>query len=112
MSLATFSGVIAIGFGDTAASVVGSYGRMRWYKSKKTIEGTVAALVVQLFASVGIWYYINPGQLLSAAEVLILALVSSVVAVIEAKTTEIDNLVLPIYHHVLMLFAKCYYPRF
>lgn len=112
ITLTTFSGVIAIGFGDTAASVVGSYGRIRWYKSKKTIEGTLAALIAQLFASVAIWYYVNPGQVLSATEVLVLALVSAVVALIEAKTKEIDNLVLPIYHHALMLVAKSYWKRF
>ena len=112
ISLTTYSGIIAVGFGDTAASVVGSYGRIRWSGSKKTVEGTFAAMIAQLFASVALSYYLNPAEILSAAEVLILALISAVVALVEAKTKDIDNLVLPIYQHFLMLLAKLYYPRF
>ena len=40
------SGTLIVGVGDTVASMVGQrIGRRRWPGSKKTLEGTVAALV-------------------------------------------------------------------
>lgn len=111
-SLATCSGIISIGFGDTAASVIGSWGRNHWPRSKKSLEGSFAAFLAQWSSSVWLWTLLNPSQSLFTTEIIALAIISLVVSVIEAKTKEIDNLTLPLYHSFLMMCAKIYFPRF
>jgi len=47
--LALYSGILALGIGDTMASVVGkTFGRLRWPGSLKTVEGTLAGIMSQL----------------------------------------------------------------
>lgn len=111
VSLSTCSGVIAVGFGDTAASVVGSFGRFRWTRSKKTMEGSIGAAVSMFLASLFLFSYLDPSQSISPSETVVLFLISCLVSAIEAKTKEIDNLVLPIYHNILILTAKTYFDR-
>ena len=111
-SLATLSGVISVGVGDAAASLVGSYGRMRWSGSRKTLEGSCAAWVAQLVASLLLWSFLHSHLTISAGELLVLALISAVVAVAEARTPDIDNLVLPLVHYSLTLVARVKSCRF
>lgn len=55
--LASVSGILALGFGDTAASIVGKrYGRWHWPGSKKTVEGTMAFVVTMYASAVLIMY--------------------------------------------------------
>ena len=109
VSLSTCSGVIAVGFGDTAASVMGSFGRHRWPNSKKTIEGSIAAALFMFLGSIFLYSFLNPGQSLNSIEITVIFLISCLVSAIEAKTKEIDNFVLPIYHNILILLAKTYF---
>lgn len=52
--LPLMSGVLTIGVGDTFASVVGSkWGKRQWLGSEKTIEGTLACIIVQLIFVAG-----------------------------------------------------------
>jgi dolichol kinase len=111
VSLSTCSGVIAVGFGDTAASVIGSFGRFHWTRSKKTVEGSIGAAVSMFLSSVFLFSYLDPSQMISLPEMAVLFLISFLVSAIEAKTKEIDNLVLPIYHNILILTAKTYFHR-
>lgn len=112
VSLPTFSGVIAIGFGDTAASIVGShFGRHKWSGSEKSIEGSVAAVVAQILSSILIGMYLNPNVSMTFAELTAITIISMIVSLIEAKTSEIDNLTLPLYHNTLMLLAKIFLPN-
>ena len=63
--LPLMSGVLTIGIGDTAASFVGSkWGKHKWVKSEKSIEGTIACVFTQLilifgFASIGMLKMLN-----------------------------------------------------
>lgn len=112
VTLTTFSGVIAIGIGDTAASIIGSYfGRHKWSDSEKSIEGSVAAVVAQLLSSIMIYMYLSPTVHMSLAELTAVTFISVIVSFIEAKTSEIDNLTLPLYHNTLMLLAKIFLPN-
>lgn len=111
-SLSALSGIISIGFGDTAASVVGSkFGRHKFRGSKKTYEGALAAVIAQTIASIGLWQHLNPGATLSGAEIVALLVISSAVALIEATTNQVDNLILPLYHNIMLLACKLYLPR-
>lgn len=101
--LAMTSGVITVGIGDTAAAVGGSlWGRHRWKGSNKTYEGTVCALVAQFGATWLLIRYLSLDIAFDSFHVLITIAISATTAVIEAKLSDIDNLVLPIYHYILV----------
>lgn len=96
------SGLITIGIGDTMASFVGYlFGKHRWKNSMKTYEGTMAAIVSQLVGGLLFLYYINLS--IDSLVVCKLVLISIVIGLIEAKTIQIDNLILPLYFHLIML---------
>lgn len=81
-----FSGVISVGIGDSAASIIGSkFGKMHWPGSPKTLEGTLAFILSQVIVA-------------SILDALSLGVVIAVVIVglVEARTDQVDNLVLPI----------------
>ncbi|KAG5885892.1 hypothetical protein JTB14_019151 [Gonioctena quinquepunctata] len=97
------SGLLSIGVGDTAASIVGShYGRHFWGGSKKTIEGTVGCVLAQ----VGLVYllvtfgYLPTLSLEQSARIYLSIFVNSFV---EAKTTQVDNLVLPLVTYIMLI---------
>lgn len=50
------SGVLVLGIGDAAASVIGTlFGRQRWSKTnRKTLEGSLGAVLTVLLAAAGI----------------------------------------------------------
>ena len=80
------SGVISIGIGDSAASIVGSkFGRFKFPGSPKTFEGTLASVLSQI---IFVRFFSN----------LSLTVVSgiAIVAVVEALTSQVDNVVLPL----------------
>lgn len=62
-------GVVALGAGDTASSIVGiKYGRHRWPGSKKTLEGTLAGVACNLlFSKLATGSYNPDGFVASAA---------------------------------------------
>ncbi|XP_064620689.1 dolichol kinase-like isoform X2 [Lineus longissimus] len=94
--LPLFSGLISLGVGDTAASVIGSkFGRCRWPGTKKTIEGTLAAVLTQLVFCVALCSC----GILPQYEDHLLAIIITIIltSLLEAFTTQIDNLVLPLF---------------
>lgn len=107
-SLAASSGIISIGFGDTAASLIGNlFGSHRWSRSKKTIEGTIGAIIAQIVSSIWLLNYFNESSDIFAVEIIIpIIVISILVAVIEAKTSQIDNLILPLYHYLFVSLFK------
>jgi len=100
--LIALSGVAVTGLGDAMASYFGiHFGRRRWSGSKKTMEGTTAmvlgVLVFQAASLLAVGFH-N----LSAASWARLALADLLVSLLEAKTDQIDNLILPLYHIALL----------
>ncbi|KAG0718394.1 Dolichol kinase [Chionoecetes opilio] len=93
--LPLLAGVLAVGVGDTAASVGGTYlGRRQWSGTKKTVEGSLCGVVAQM-AVVGVlvaagWVHLSLagwGRLMVSA---------AFVGVVEALTDQVDNIVLPL----------------
>lgn len=49
---ASLSGILSLGFGDAAASLVGKrFGRCHWPGTKKTVEGTLAFIIAVFMSS-------------------------------------------------------------
>lgn len=99
--LPLMAGVISVGLGDTAASVIGSkFGRIHWPNSIKTIEGTIAAFVVQVVALPLLIYlgFVQFSTLLIAKYTATVAINS----IVETFTDQVDNLVLPLLTFILL----------
>ncbi|XP_075732758.1 dolichol kinase-like [Rhipicephalus microplus] len=95
------SGTITLGIGDTAASVVGSkLSKPQWPGTPKSAEGTLAAIVTQF-----VFYF--PLLLVAVPTVwhlstLLLIVVVCLDSYLEAFTTQVDNLALPIFVYPMM----------
>lgn len=103
--LALYSGILALGIGDTMASVVGkTFGRLRWPGSLKTVEGTLAGIISQLLF-VGTLQYTG---LLSLPRERWVQVSTAVTAgsLLEAWTSQIDNIILSPFLSSLLMF-KC-----
>lgn len=108
---AGLSGLIIIGVGDTAASFVGKlFGRVPVHDgSSKTVEGTLAGIsgslgawilllwAVQLLSRVCSWY--------SLSWWLQLVLATAGAGLMEAATSQLDNILLPLWYlpHLLLV---------
>ncbi|XP_058821279.1 dolichol kinase [Topomyia yanbarensis] len=95
------AGILSVGIGDTMASVCGYYfGKHKWQGSRKSVEGTVASAVSQfglLFVifKLGSVYFSTLKAATAGSAIIINALV-------EAKTTQVDNLVLPLVTYIIL----------
>lgn len=101
-ALAPYSGVLAVGIGDSVASVFGStVGEIKWPGTKKTFEGTMTAIFAQII-TVAIILIFDSTVDLNASYPWILASVT-LVSLLEAFTSQIDNLLLPLYLQILLM---------
>jgi len=90
------SGILALGVGDTMASIVGyRYGKIHWPKSKKTVEGTggfiASILIFVLITSLFYSYGYNMIQWVKFVLFVILT------GLLEAESNQNDNLILPLF---------------
>uniref|UniRef100_A0A7M4YGZ3 dolichol kinase n=1 Tax=Anopheles funestus TaxID=62324 RepID=A0A7M4YGZ3_ANOFN len=100
------AGVLSIGIGDTAASVVGyHFGRHKWHAStNKSVEGTVASVLLQALA-IGVLYHIGVIHLtVSRAAYAGVAVIVN--ALVESRTDQIDNLVLPLITYLILVSSS------
>ena len=98
--LKLYAGIISIGVGDAAASLVGQrIGKHRWPNSKKTIEGTLGAITFQLIMILILQTLRVPGSSISGVTMISVILVSC----LEAFSGHIDNLVVSVF--AFMLFS-------
>ncbi|KAL1117800.1 hypothetical protein AAG570_004115, partial [Ranatra chinensis] len=98
--LAALAGLLSVGIGDTAASTCGILvGKNKWPGSKKTKEGTAACFLSQLFSVIALIHfgYLPRSNLIKPTFAI------AVTSLVEAKTTQVDNLVLPLIMYILTL---------
>lgn len=101
-ALVPYAGVLAVGVGDTVASIFGStMGEIRWPGTKKTFEGTMTSIFAQII-SVALILIFDSGVDLNDSYAWILGSIS-MVSLLEAYTTQIDNLLLPLYLLILLM---------
>ncbi|XP_052520210.1 dolichol kinase-like [Budorcas taxicolor] len=101
-ALVPYAGVLAVGVGDTVASIFGStMGEIRWPGTKKTFEGTMTSIFAQII-SVALILIFDSGVDLNYSYAWILGSISTV-SLLEAYTTQIDNLLLPLYLLILLM---------
>uniref|UniRef100_A0A336KFT3 dolichol kinase n=1 Tax=Culicoides sonorensis TaxID=179676 RepID=A0A336KFT3_CULSO len=102
--LKLFSGILSVGIGDMAASVIGSrFGKHKWKNSIKSVEGTLGSILFQILAVGGLWMlkliHLNYLKILYTGVAII------VNALIEAKTDQVDNLMLPLITFAILSLA-------
>ncbi|RCI06311.1 hypothetical protein CU098_011430 [Rhizopus stolonifer] len=113
--LASLSGILSLGFGDAAASIIGKrFGRYYWPGTKKTVEGTMAFIVAVWLSS---WIIVYSAALLGiddAARFVASAgrsewsdysFVITLTGLLEAFSTQNDNIVIPLYMYALVVLA-------
>ena len=98
--LVSLWGVVSLGVGDTMGALVGTkFGHIRW-GARRTVEGSLAMLTSVTFAS-----YLILGSEAFIQNLWPVALTAIFVTLLEAFTTQIDNLVLPLAGAVVLLLT-------
>lgn len=106
--LSIYSGVISLGIGDTCAAVFGKlYGHTRWPSGQKTFLGTFSCFLSQLiFMCCLLWFATNAN--INFKIFLSLICVSFCVSILESVSTQIDNIILPIYTFICVNLAAIF----
>ena len=97
-NLILLSGVLSVGIGDSVASIVGSrYGYLKWpYSPSKSVDGTLASVTAQII-------FLEVLALNNVVEYqydLSVFLPIILTSLVEAHTTQVDNLVLPLVMYI------------
>ena len=96
---AAFSGIVVLGIADSAASALGRrLGHHPLLGTKKTIEGTVGGIVCNTLAWCLLSLFFESERTFSS-----FAFASLASCILEAATTQLDNMFLPLHHLVFML---------
>ncbi|KAI9336881.1 hypothetical protein BD770DRAFT_448642 [Pilaira anomala] len=113
--LASLSGILSLGFGDAAASLIGKrYGRWHWPGTKKTVEGTIAFIIAVFLSSSMIVYSaaligVDDATRFAASagptEWLNYSFVITLTALLEAFSTQNDNIIIPLYMYALVVLG-------
>ncbi|KAI8981823.1 hypothetical protein BDF20DRAFT_912064 [Mycotypha africana] len=113
--LASLSGILSLGFGDAAASIVGKkFGRYHWPGTKKTVEGTLAFIVTVLLSALMVVYtsaLLNLDETTEFAasagrsEWLTYSNVVTLTGLLEAFSTQNDNIIIPLYMYALIVIG-------
>ncbi len=115
------SGILVLGIGDSVSALIGStYGRWRWTRSAnhRTVEGSVAMFISLLMAFTLLQEFTTPNTAVNCpgsdstcplgSSYLIGP--AAIIAILEAFSTELDNIVLPPFAFaslVLLLLGRC-----
>ena len=103
---APYAGLLVLGIGDAMASVVGVYaGRTRWPRSRKTLEGSAAGVASMLLVLALLLSCAQGGVPRDLIQWAVLSGCTALACVLEAATSQIDNLFLPLFFQTLLLIA-------
>lgn len=97
--VALYSGFLSLGIGDTVANLAGSaFGQHRWPDTKKTVEGTLCSVLAQLI-------FVFLLDMAGVTEIMWAKCLTAVLlgSLLEAFTTQIDNLLLPMFMYLLLI---------
>lgn len=95
------AGILSVGIGDAVASLIGSmYGKHKWNGLGKSMEGTAANILSQIFAII-VFSQIGLVELSHRNVYAILAAVA-LNAILETTTDQVDNLVVPIVAFIFL----------
>ena len=100
--LPLLAGVLAVGIGDTMASIGGTYfGRHKWPKSRKTIEGSLIGFIFQVVCVMLVIFGGSvPVEMESWPKIIFSLFLTTLV---EAFTDQVDNLVLPLVLYIPLM---------
>ena len=99
-TLSLNSGVLALGVGDTFAALVGSkFGKKQWPQTNRSMEGA-AAFTVSTLLAVAILCLTTVTRHQTVTNIVLAVCLT---ACLESFTSQIDNLVLPIYMFTLLI---------
>ena len=107
-----YAGVLSLGVLDAFAGIFGKLmGRRKWFKNGKSVEGFIIGFLATasaIFLITSLDYYILPFSLQTRPHRLIRTLISSfLTSLIEAVTTQHDNLILaPFYFSLLTVIDR------
>jgi len=106
LRLSSSAGLVAIGIGDSVASIIGrKYGRNRWFRDGKSLEGMFANFAAQLACLSALRFTdvdATTSNSLTLAKLIACAFLS---ALLEAATDQIDNFVLPLISYSMLSLA-------
>lgn len=97
------SGIISLGIGDTAASIGGTlWGKTKLPGSSKSIEGTICSIIAEVLFILALFNFGMFG--VSSHLPWFSFIVSTVVtSLVEACTSQVDNLVLPLVMYIVFI---------
>ena len=96
-------GWITVGIGDAMSAIYGkNYGKMKYYQSNKTYEGSFAAFISMLFVSIII--LIIEENTINLMKLFIIIISLFVTTIAEAFTNENDNIIMPMVSCIIYLF--------
>lgn len=94
-------GWISIGIGDSMGAIIGTYcGKNNWRGSSRTLEGSLAMLVAMVVSLIIVTHtstYINNPIIVTS-----IIVASTLTTLMEAFTSENDNLLLPLHYSILL----------
>lgn len=103
-SIAMLSGVLTLGAGDAAASIIGKkFGKHKWPTLQKSMEGTLAFILAMMLGGCVTHAISGEGALIDWTRFTISVIATGV---LEAVSTQNDNLVIPMFMWCLIYQRK------
>jgi dolichol kinase len=78
---------------------------MKWPKTRKTVEGTLASLISTFVTLIGIWVYLNYLGFESGSNfsnLILLGIATLFGSLLESFTLQSDNLFVPLYYFAMI----------
>ncbi|XP_047996285.1 dolichol kinase [Leguminivora glycinivorella] len=101
--LEQLAGVLSVGVGDAAASWFGKrYGHKKWHGQNRTVEGTLFNILSQIMTV----YCLSLFDIIDCKNAVFrTTIAATATSLVEAKTDQVDNLVLPLINIIAFQFT-------